>query len=796
MRKIISLIVVSTLLSACGGGENSKLLDGAPAQESDSKTDVPTDTQQGSSTDVPVSSPVEEATQLPTIEPTIEPTHVPTNVPASEPTVEPTVKATNVPTHTPTNEPTVEPTIEPTAEPTSSPTTEPSSSPTTEPTSEPTSTPSAAPIAAVCGNSIIEDGEFCDDGNLFDGDYCSATCDADGPLAGTNIDGRFGEPDPSNTLTLDHFYYSDIQASFSEVDWQTLERLYIPAGEYTTIWLENLPNRSPDNPLVITNKDGQVRLVSHPSSKFNLSGGANWVLTGRYDPISKTGHEDFTGHQNNQYENSRGHYGIYIDYGHLGSSGITVRGGATDFELEFIEIYRPGFAGILVKNDNDQHAHMRNVKIHDMYIHDAEAECLYIGNTSRVTEDYLNQNGDLVRGQHKFENLWVYNNRCIRTGAESLQLTHVGDGTRVFNNVFMVAAMDWKDAFTAFQEGNAQIGIRDGDILIENNIFIGSVDSMLSLRPMGNGRETFSNEKGLTIRNNYFSHSKGTRLSYVHVDSMKYNYDAKLHLDGNFFGKIVTQKQELISSVKPDAYYFQTKFNKTNPLIFTNNVYEDDSRDGYFGVEGVNGERLNLTAEGNTYGAVPVPEFVNSGFAKDFDYKTIEVWGDCNVTGRFNPNNNRNQEHPNLVRSITYELNDYVTHHGVMYQYIKEIPEAPYCDHPMWMPCRDSDPDNYPITLDVPYTYSVGDIVDTHDHRFYELKTPHEPYVCTRERRFKNIQPADDDAWEEITLDYNIHPNEERAAEYWRKVALPADDVRLTSESELQGMGLLDRKQE
>lgn len=29
---------------------------------------------------------------------------------------------------------------------------------------------------AVCGNSIVETGETCDDGNTVDGDGCSSTC--------------------------------------------------------------------------------------------------------------------------------------------------------------------------------------------------------------------------------------------------------------------------------------------------------------------------------------------------------------------------------------------------------------------------------------------------------------------------------------------------------------------------------------------------------------------------------------------------------------------------------------------
>jgi len=45
--------------------------------------------------------------------------------------------------------------------------------------------PSRATAVAACGNSIVESGESCDDGNLFDGDCCSSTCQVE--------ETRFGE---------------------------------------------------------------------------------------------------------------------------------------------------------------------------------------------------------------------------------------------------------------------------------------------------------------------------------------------------------------------------------------------------------------------------------------------------------------------------------------------------------------------------------------------------------------------------------------------------------------------------
>ena len=77
-------------------------------------------------------------------------------------------------------------------------------------------------------------------------------------------DGRW--PAPENVLTIPlpdeggGYYAPDIQERFPEVDWSTLDRLYLPAGHYKFIQIGNLPERSPERPLSITNQGGQVRV--------------------------------------------------------------------------------------------------------------------------------------------------------------------------------------------------------------------------------------------------------------------------------------------------------------------------------------------------------------------------------------------------------------------------------------------------------------------------------------------------------------------------------------------------------
>src|SRR6185312_14689889 len=160
-------------------------------------------------------------------------------------------------------------------------------------------------------------------------------------------------------------------------------------------------------PLVITNKGGQVRVGPNIGGNFiwSMGGGSNWILTGRYDADSGTGDAAFPGHRCGDYANSRDKYGFISDdafdhsapYTHM---GLAIGGGATDFEIEFVEVTRSGFAGIrllhaLPDGKADPSKPMANVRVHDTYVHDVDSEGFYFGWTGEPPS-YL------------FENLQIY----------------------------------------------------------------------------------------------------------------------------------------------------------------------------------------------------------------------------------------------------------------------------------------------------------------------------------------------------------------------------------------------------
>ena len=249
-------------------------------------------------------------------------------------------------------------------------------------------------------------------------------------------------------------YDIDVQASYTAANWSDVDRLYIPAGHYKFMRIGNLPDRCGENqkPLVITNLGGQVRVggLGHYYI-MGISGGCNWVLTGKYDPTEETGDINYPGHADGAYANSNGTYGILIDDAYSACEdgqdgcpynltscadtncpnevpGLAIGSNApsskpqpptSDFEISYVEMRDTGFAGLSVKTDNKQGLPcglggdlcgidgnqccsmtdytMRNVKIHDLYIHDVLSEGLYLGSTQNSA------------AQHSFENLRVYN---------------------------------------------------------------------------------------------------------------------------------------------------------------------------------------------------------------------------------------------------------------------------------------------------------------------------------------------------------------------------------------------------
>jgi hypothetical protein len=130
-----------------------------------------------------------------------------------------------------------------------------------------------------------------------------------------------------------------------------------------------------------------------------------------------------------------GTYGIKMS-GPTGS-GVVLAGLSTNFEVDHVEVFNTGFAGIIAKSDptcdntaNRGYFTMRGVSIHDNYTHHTNGEGLYIGHS--FYSGYQMDCG--VKLPHTIEGLRVYNNKALYTGWDGIQVGCATKDSEIYNN--------------------------------------------------------------------------------------------------------------------------------------------------------------------------------------------------------------------------------------------------------------------------------------------------------------------------------------------------------------------------
>jgi hypothetical protein len=128
-------------------------------------------------------------------------------------------------------------------------------------------------------------------------------------------------------------------------------------------------------------------------------------------------------------------YGIKINGGH---HSVTLEYLTTDVEVDHIEVGGSGFSGIMAKTDPScdnatirGNFTMRNVILHDNYVHDTGGEGFYVGHS------FWNKGISTSCGQrypHALENVKIYNNIVKNSGWEAIQVGSAPTGADVYNN--------------------------------------------------------------------------------------------------------------------------------------------------------------------------------------------------------------------------------------------------------------------------------------------------------------------------------------------------------------------------
>lgn len=500
-------------------------------------------------------------------------------------------------------------------------------------------------------------------------------------VSARNDDGEWGVPVNTFEIPVSNpahgLYLINIQNSYPNVDWSTLDRLYIPAGQYKFIKIGNLPDRAPDRPLIITNKGGQVRVGGLDMYYLvSIFGGSNWIFTGKYDPISLTGDANYPGHKNGNYASSQGTYGILVDdeyrtFG-TGNSGVVVGDRnvpTTDFEISFLEICKVGFAGMAIKSDDFGSATMRNVFLHDNYIHDMGSEGIYLGSTQSQRE------------QHSFENLNISNNRILRTGTEGLQAGQLGSGCEIHNNVIALSAIDWKNAFQRYQDNSGQINHRYGSASVHHNVFIGASDSLMNFQAMNADGDVHEEGDVLSIHNNFFSSGRFLGMHFGQkdqpsTDNAEWDGITTYTISNNTFRQMTFQREEIYGSWPPpneDLIRVNHKF--TGPVNLEGNILDAPGLDHlkvskfpYCQWLDLNGVSCSITGNNNVREVVDPITFANflPGIPAEVDYLLFERWANISELS---------------WEPIMYEAGDYVTHHSTIYQAL--VPNTgvlPYAD--------------------------------------------------------------------------------------------------------------------
>ncbi len=287
----------------------------------------------------------------------------------------------------------------------------------------------------------------------------------------------------------------------------------IEAGRRPLLRLKNF-HGTEEKPVTFINYGGKV-VMGGPAIKdaIMFMNSSHFRLTGSGDPAEP--------------------YGIHIVETKAGSQGVAVIQFSTNFEIDHLEIEKAGFAGIMAKTDPNCDGSadrgqftMRNVKIHDNYIHHVSGEGIYLGNSFYTgTNVYC----DSFHLPHELKGVKVYYNKIESTGWDGIQVGSAVEDCEIWGNKVSHYGTANKHAQNngiqlglgttgrlynnLVQEGSgAAIVIQGiGDNFIYNNLIISPGQEAFNI----NTREPLAQKGVYIINNTIVKASKGVLKEYV-----------------------------------------------------------------------------------------------------------------------------------------------------------------------------------------------------------------------------------------------------------------------------------------
>ena len=295
-----------------------------------------------------------------------------------------------------------------------------------------------------------------------------------------------------HTITGDNNTLNVVNAS--NFDYSPGDIFCINGGDYSAFRLIGFVGDA-SAPLIFKNCDGQVRITSPTYTGIQF-------LESRYIHVTGTGDDNFE-------------YGLQILSTKSGTSGISVAGLSSDFEIDHMDISNVGFAGIIAKTDPQcddpttwrENFLMENIILHNNYIHDTEGEGMYIGATFGFETSSRVCSGT-QRFAHLIDGLRIYDNIIENAGWDGLQVSVANNDVEIYNNII--------DGYGTLREGNQNYGLAIGSgtkAKVYNNIILQDPENAIDLQ---RGISIIDGITGLIIYNNIIERPGGDGI-WMHI---------------------------------------------------------------------------------------------------------------------------------------------------------------------------------------------------------------------------------------------------------------------------------------
>ncbi len=265
----------------------------------------------------------------------------------------------------------------------------------------------------------------------------------------------------------------------SQVNYSPGDTICIPAGNYAGFRFFDFEGTT-TAPVTFINCGGKVEITEHQYTGIAFKRSKHIRITG-------TGDSSLV-------------YGIHIkEVSNGGSVGIGIEDLSSDFEIDHVEIENTGFAGIMAKTDpscsnpNTWRSNgyvLKNLNIHENFIHDTGAEGIYVGYTGGYkVNSNRSCNGVPIFG-HWLEDVDIHNNVIEDTKWDGIQLNLVRQNGKIRNNYIYNSGTE--DVFAQ----NFAMSIGGGVYDVFNNYIETPITGV------GQGMQFISAESGTKVYNN------------------------------------------------------------------------------------------------------------------------------------------------------------------------------------------------------------------------------------------------------------------------------------------------------